>query len=84
MALQTGNKGKRVYHRGAERAEQLLTKLLNAKADTLEARARKAEAQKNYARAIQLYELYLTYFSEAARYSEVAQHLKALKKRTTQ
>ena len=67
----------------AERAAQRLTKLLNAKADALEARAREAETQKDYVRAIQLYELYLTYFSEATRYSEVAQHLKVLKKRTT-
>jgi len=67
----------------AERAAQLLTKLLNAKADALEVRAREAEAQKDYVRAIQLYELYLTYFAEAARYSEVERHLKVLKKRTT-
>lgn len=59
----------------AERAAQLLSELLNAKAEALEGRAREAEAQKDYARAIQLYELYLTYFSDAVRYSEVEQQV---------
>ena len=66
----------------AERATQMLSELLNAKADALEARARKAETQKNYARALQLYELYLTYFSEAKRYPEVQKHVKHLKNKT--
>ncbi len=63
----------------AERASQLRSELLNAKADTLEGRAREAEAQKNYSRALQLYKLYLTYFPEAKRYAEVQQHVKILK-----
>lgn len=62
-----------------KRATQLLSELLNAKADALEARARAAEAEKSYARALQFYELYLTYFPEAERYSEVQKHVKALK-----
>lgn len=66
----------------AERATQMLSELLNAKADALEARARKAETQKNYARALQLYELYLTYFSEAKRHPEVQKHVKHLKSKT--
>ena len=66
----------------AERATQILNELLNAKADALETRARKAETQKNYARALQLYELYLTYFSEAKRYPEVQKHVKHLKSKT--
>ena len=66
----------------AERATQLLSELLNAKADVLEKRARKAETEKNYARALQLYELYLTYFSEAERYLEVQKHVKNLKSKT--
>ena len=66
----------------AERATQMRSELLNAKADALEARARKAETQKNYARALQLYELYLTYFSEAKRYPEVQKHVKHLKSKT--
>ena len=66
----------------AERAAQLLNKLLNAKAGALEAQAREAETQKNYARALQLYKLYLTYFPEAERYSEVRKHVKALKNKT--
>ena len=66
----------------AERATQMRSELLNAKADALEARARKAETQKNYARALQLYELYLTYFSEAKRYPEVQKHVKNLKSKT--
>ena len=61
---------------------QLLSELLNAKADALEGRAREAEAEKNYARALQLYKLYLTYFPEAKRYSEVQKHVKTLKNRT--
>ena len=65
-----------------EHAAQLLSELLNAKADALEGRAREAEAQKNYARALQLYKLYLTYFPEAKRYSEVQKHVKTLKNRT--
>ncbi len=66
----------------AERATQMRKELLNAKADALETRARKAETQKNYARALQLYELYLTYFSEAKRYPEVQKHVKHLKSKT--
>ena len=66
----------------AGRATQLLSDLLNAKADALEKRAREAETQKNYARALQLYELYLTYFSEAERYPEVQKYLKNLKSKT--
>ena len=66
----------------AVRATQLLSELLNAKADALENRARAAETQKNYARALQLYELYLTYFPEAKRYPEVQKHLKNLKNKT--
>ena len=66
----------------AERATQMRSELLNAKADALETRAREAEAQKNYARALQLYDLYLTYFSEAKRYPEVQKHVKNLKSKT--
>ena len=66
----------------AGRATQLLSELLNAKADALEARAVAAETQKNYARALQLYELYLTYFPEAKRYREVQKHVKNLKNKT--
>ena len=65
-----------------EHAVQLLNELLNAKADALEAQARQAEAEKNYARALQLYELYLTYFPEAERYPEVQKHVKTLKNKT--
>ena len=66
----------------AARATQLLSELLNAKADALEKRAHAAETQKNYARALQLYELYLTYFPEAERYPEVQKHVKNLKNKT--
>ena len=66
----------------AGRATQLLSELLNAKADALEKRARETETQKNYARALQLYELYLTYFPEAKRYPEVQKHVKNLKNKT--
>ena len=66
----------------ATRATQLLSELLNAKADALEKRARAAETQKNYTRALQLYELYLTYFPEAKRYPEVQKHVKNLKGKT--
>ncbi|RKU09619.1 hypothetical protein C6503_20925 [Candidatus Poribacteria bacterium] len=66
----------------AVRATQLLSELLNAKADALEKRARKAETEKNYARALQLYELYLTYFPEAKRYREVQKQVKNLKSKT--
>jgi hypothetical protein len=65
-----------------KRAAQLLSELLNAKADALEGRAREAEGQRNYLRALQLYKLYLTYFSEAKRYSEVQKHVKILKNKT--
>ena len=71
--------GKSVF---ADRATQLLSELLNAKADALEKRARAAETQKNYARALQLYELYLTYFPEAKRHPEVQKHVKNLKNKT--
>ena len=63
-------------------AAQLLSELLNAKADALEGRARQAEAEKNYVRALQLYKLYLTYFPEAKRYSEVRKHIETLKNKT--
>ena len=63
-------------------AVKLLTELLNAKADALESRAREAEAEKDYTRALQLYKLYLTYFPEAKRYSEVQKHVKTLKNKT--
>ena len=66
----------------AGRATQLLSEILNAKADALEQRAREAETQKNYARALQLYELYLTYFPEAQRYPKVQKRLKNLKNKT--
>ena len=66
----------------AGRATHLLSELLNAKANALEARAVAAETQKNYARALQLYELYLTYFPEAKRYPEVQKHVKNLKNKT--
>ena len=65
-----------------ERAAQLLSELLNAKADALEARAREAEARKNYTRALQLYKLYLTHFPNAKRYAEVQKHVKTLKNKT--
>ena len=65
-----------------KRAGQLLSELLNAKADALEGRAREAEARKNYTRALQLYKLYLTYFPEAKRYSEVRKHVKTLRNET--
>ena len=66
----------------AERAVQVLHELLNAKADALEERARKAETEQNYARALQLYKLYLTYFTEAERYPQVEKHVKELKNKT--
>ena len=69
--------------RFAETASELLKTLLNAKADALEARARAAEAEENYARALQLYELYLAHFRAAERYPMVAKHVKTLKKRTS-
>ena len=62
-------------------ATQLLSELLNAKAEALEARALAAETEKNYARALQLYELYLTYFPEAERYTTVQKHVKDLKRK---
>ena len=65
-----------------EHARQLLSELLNAKADALEGRAREAEAEKKYAHALQLYKLYLTYFPKAKRYAEVEKHVKTLKNRT--
>ena len=64
------------------RATRLLSELLNAKADALEARALAAETEKNYARALQLYELYLSYFPEAERYAAVQKHVKNLKQKT--
>ncbi len=65
----------------ALRATQLLSELLNAKADALEARALAAEGEEDYARALQLYELYLTYFAEAERYAAVQKHVKDLKQK---
>ena len=66
----------------AERAAVAHRELLNAKADALEERAREAETEKNHARAMQLYKLYLTYFAEAERYPVVQKHVKALKNKT--
>ena len=66
----------------AERATQVLRELLNAKADALEARAREAETERKYDRAMQLYKLYLSYFKEAERYSKVQKHVRKLKNRT--
>ena len=66
----------------AERAAEIHRELLNARADALEKRARDAETRKNYARAMQLYKLYITYFKEAERYLEVQKHVKALKNKT--
>lgn len=66
----------------AEYASQALRELLNAKADALEVRAREAEAEKKYTRAMQLYKLYLTYFKEAEHYPKVQKHVNELKKRT--
>lgn len=63
-------------------ATQLLSELLNAKADALEDRAREAEAGNNYTRALQLYKLYLTHFREAERYAEVQKHVSTLKNKT--
>ena len=65
----------------AVRATQLLSELLNVKADALEARALAAEGKKDYTRALQLYELYLTYFAEAERYAAVQKHVKDLKQK---
>jgi predicted esterase len=62
-----------------ERARQQKKTLLNAKADALEAKAVAAEKAKDYKKALQLYELYLTYFPEADRYQSVKAHLEALK-----
>ena len=66
----------------AEHAAKALRELLNAKADALEERAREAETEKKYARAMQLYKLYLTYFTEADRYPKVKKHVKELKNKT--
>ena len=66
----------------AERAVQALRELLNKKADALEERAREAETEKKYSRALQLYKLYLTYFKEAERYPKVLKHVKELQNRT--
>ncbi|MCZ6677028.1 MAG: hypothetical protein O7E52_07235, partial [Candidatus Poribacteria bacterium] len=63
----------------ADNARQSLKDLLNTKADALEARARAAKEAKDYTQALQLYKLYLTYFSESYRYPMVKAHLKALK-----
>jgi hypothetical protein len=63
----------------ADHAAQAIRELLNAKADALEAHAREAETQKNYPRALQLYKLYLTYFTEAERYPDVEKHVNKLK-----
>ncbi len=65
----------------AERAVEIRRELMNAKADALEKRAREAETEKNYARAMQLYKLYLNYFKDAERYPEVQKHVKQLKNR---
>lgn len=65
----------------ALRATQLLSELLNAKADALEARALAAEGEEDYTRALQLYALYLTYFAEAERYAAVQKHVKDLKQK---
>ena len=63
----------------AEQATELLTELLNAKADALEARAQAAAKAENYARALQLYKLYLTHFREAKRYAAVQKRVNVLK-----
>ena len=63
----------------ADRADAQKKALLNAKADQLESRAKAAKTVKDYKKAIQLYQLYLSYFPEADRYAEVKAHLKALK-----
>ena len=62
-----------------ERARQQKKMLLNDKADALEVKAVEAEKAKDYKKALQLYELYLTYFPEADRYQAVKAHLEALK-----
>lgn len=66
----------------AERASEIHRELLNARADALEKRAHDAEMQKNYARAMQLYKLYITYFKDAERYLEVQKHVNTLKNKT--
>ena len=63
----------------ADRAQQHLKDLLNAKADELEVRARAAEDARDYTKALQLYQLYLTHFFEADRYQVVKAHVKTLK-----
>ena len=66
----------------AEHAVAQKKVLLNAKADELEARARAAEDARDYTKAFQLYKLYLTYFSESDRYSEVQAQVETLKAKT--
>lgn len=66
----------------ADRAQDHLKNLMNIKADELEARARAAEEAKDYTKALQLYKLYLTYFSEADRYPKIKARMKALKTNT--
>ena len=63
----------------ADRAQQHLKNLLNTKADELEARARAAQKNRNYTKALQLYKLYLTHFAESDRYPQVKAHYNALK-----
>jgi len=61
-------------------AKQQLAGLLNTKADELEARARAAEATNDKAKALQLYDLYLSYFAGADRYQTVKAHVESLRK----
>ena len=52
---------------------------INAKADALEAKAVAAEKEKKYAKAIKLYEQYVSAFPKARRYKQVKSHLAAMK-----
>jgi len=62
-----------------EFAKQQKKKLLNVKANELKAKAKAAENAKDYKKALYLYELYLTYFSEADHYQTIKAHLEVLK-----
>ncbi|MCE5326007.1 MAG: hypothetical protein LLG01_06290 [Planctomycetaceae bacterium] len=52
---------------------------VNAKADALEAQAKKAEERGDYAAALPLYERYVKDYPQATRFQEVTDHLKTLK-----
>ncbi|KPK80387.1 MAG: hypothetical protein AMJ81_12155 [Phycisphaerae bacterium SM23_33] len=52
---------------------------LDDKADGLEAQAKAAEAKKDYATALRLYEQYLAGFAKAGRFAQVKAHLEAMK-----